>query len=138
MSANISGTNLLRDNIGMARPMRNGPPVMTRPPGPGLAPIVTTATGLGAGGGVGVGGNSDAGWGHLRVFVGLAPAASGTIVLLWPVTPPAATGGLFFTADWATIVQTGTNPYTLTWTAILPLVTNKRPLRLAYEWRLST
>ena len=135
MSAAIAGFHVLRDNVGMARPMREGPPLMTRPPTPGLAPQVVSISGFGTGSGAGIGGNADNAWGHVRIFVGLGPSGTGTIVLTWPVTPAA---GVTFLADWATLVVTGTNPYTVTWTAGAPLVSNSKAIILAYEWTTST
>jgi hypothetical protein len=135
MSASISGTNLQATR--MVRPMRQYPPATIRPPDLANIPLVVSATGLGSGGGAGVGGNADSAWGQLRVFVGLAPSASGTIVLQWPVAPPAAAGGIFCAADWASLVVTQGNPLTIAWTATQPLVQSFRPLLLAYEWNVS-
>lgn len=129
MSATTSGT--IADNLSMARPMWRGPPQFSRPPNPGAGPNVVSASGLGSGGGAGAaGGNSDSAFGHIRLFIGLAPSASGTVVLQWPVTPPVA---LSWTANWATLVVTGTNPYTVTWTALAALASNSRAA-LDYQW----
>jgi hypothetical protein len=117
--------------------MWQAPPLATRPPAPGAAPIVVSATGLGAGGGVGIGGNADSAWGHLRVFVGLGAASTGTIVLQWPVAPPASAAGVECACDWATLVLTGTNPLTITWTAVAPLIPNSKPIGLSYEWNVA-
>jgi hypothetical protein len=134
MSAVTAGHHIFRDNLNMARPMGQGPPAMTRPVNPGAMPLVVSATGLGSGGGVGGGANSDAAWGHFHVYVGLAPAASGIIVVQWPLTPSSAPG---FFADWASLIPTGANPYSIAWTALAPLVTNSKPLRLSYQWAIA-
>ena len=134
MSAAISGRHLFRDNVSMSRPMGQPPPFMTRPPNPGAAPLVVSASGLGGGGGAGIGANSDSAWGVILVTVGIAPGLSGTLVLQWPVTPLVP---LQFFADWASFVVTGTNPYSLAWTASAPLTTRSQPHRLAYQWSVA-
>jgi hypothetical protein len=91
---------------------------------------MTSATGLGSGGGAAIDGRSDASFGHIRVYVGLAPSATGAIV----VTFPALQANLQWSCDWATLVVTGSNPITLTWTAISPLVTSSVPLRIDWRW----
>lgn len=134
-SAAIAGAGLLGDR-GMRRPMRQGPPVMTRPPNPGAAPAVQTLAGLGLGSGAGLG-IGDSASGLVRCVVGLAPSASGTLVLLWPATPPAAAGGIFGAAEWAAIVVTGANPYTLAWTATRQLAAGEI-VTIAYQWGNAT
>jgi hypothetical protein len=135
VSAAISGTHLLRDNVSMARPMWQGPPAMTRPPNPGAAPQVGAVTGLGTGAGAGIGANSDSAWGTVRLFVGLAPAGAGSLTLTWPVTPPVAP---VFAADWAPngFTVTGANPYTVIW-AGTSLVSNSKAIHLAYQWSVA-
>jgi hypothetical protein len=117
--------------------MRSYPPATIRPPNQGNTPAVLAATGLGAGGGAGLSGNSDSAGGHVRLFVGLGPSASGTLSLQWPVAPPAAAGGIVCFADWATLAVAQGNPLVITWTAIAPLVPNSRPLRLDYQWTVA-
>lgn len=139
MSASIAGQNVRADNLNMARPMRNGPPAITRPiQPPGTQPLVASASGLGTGGGAGLSADSDGAWGHVKVFVGVGAANTGVIVVNFPVTPPAGASGLFWTANWATLVVTGTNPYTVTWTAPGALnPTGYNSLKLAYEWNVA-
>ncbi len=138
MSATIAGLHVLRDNWNQARPMWNAPPLDTRPPNPGLAPLVVSASGLGAGGGAGIGGNSDSAWGQVRIFVGLGAAGTGTLVLQWPVAPPGSAGGVLCACDWATLVVTPGNPLSIAWTALAPLLPNSRPLHIAYQWNNAT
>lgn len=137
MSASIAGQNVRAENWNVARPMWNAPPIATRPPAPGAAPVVVSATGLGAGGGAGISGSSDSAWGHVRVFVGLSPAGTGTITLQWPVTPPGSAGGIVCAADWATLAVTPGNPLAIAWTAAAPLIPNSKPLILSYQWAVA-
>jgi hypothetical protein len=140
MSAAMSGQNNYAD-ANMMRAMQTpwAPPVppLSKPIDlAGFAefapPLVTSATGLGAGGGVGVGNNSAADYGHLRVFVGLAPAGTGIINLAWGQFPAAPVA---FFCDWASLVVTGTVNSIVTWTAFAPpLVTSSRPLRIDWRW----
>lgn len=80
---------------------------LMRPPNPGPAPIIDNPTGFGIGGAVGIGRDSDAAFGHVHCRIGLAPAAAGTITLIWPQEPPAASAGVWLAADWATFTQAG-------------------------------
>ena len=135
MSASIAGNNHAPDP-NMVRAMQQAAPPLTKPPPTGtvalLPPVMTSATGLGAGGGAAIDGRSDASYGHIRVFVGLAPSASGVITIAWPQFP--AGGPLQFSCDWATLVVTGTVSSVITWTALNPLVTNSRPIRIDWRW----
>jgi hypothetical protein len=137
MSASISGQNVRADNWNFTRPMWNAAPLDSRPPAPGAAPIVVSATGLGAGGGAGISGSSDSAWGHVRVFVGLGAGGSGTITLQWPVAPPGSAAGILCAADWATLVVTQGNPLAIAWTATAPLIANSKPLILSYQWNVA-
>lgn len=131
MSAAMSGQNHAGDR-NMTRAMQTY--TLTKPPPTGTTqlqpPVMSSATGLGAGGGVAVDGRSDASYGHLRVFVGLAPSATGVIVVSWSTLPQPTQ----WTCDWATLVVAGTTPTTITWTALNPLVTSSRPLRIDWRW----
>lgn len=135
MSASIAGLHLTGDR-NMVRAMQRAAPPLTKPPPTGSValqpPVMTSATGLGLGGGAAIDGRSDASYGHIRVFVGLAPSASGIITIAWPQFP--AGSPLFWGCDWATLVVTGTVSSIITWTAVAPLVTSSRPLRIDWRW----
>lgn len=136
MSASIAGNHVLADNVSMARPMRQGPPAMTRPPNPGAAPVPVSVSGLGTGQAIGLrGGGDDSSQGEFILTVGAIPLGTGTIVVQWPVTPPGGTP--FFAADSFSFVVTGANPYTLTWTALTPPRPGSNP-RVQYQWLTST
>src|SRR4029077_2884955 len=57
------------------------------------------------GGGAGLGANADSAFGNVRLTVGAAPAAAGSLTLLWPTEPPAEANGIRFAADWAGTLQ---------------------------------
>ena len=130
----MSGQNHAGDR-NMIRAMQQAAPPLTKPVPTGATalqpPVMTSATGLGAGGGAAIDGRSDASYGHIRVFVGLAPATTGVITVTWPQAPAAP---LQWSCDWATLVVTGTTSSVITWTAVNPLVTNSRPLRIDWRW----
>ena len=83
----------------------SGVTATVRPPDQGNAPLVGDVTGLGIGGGAGIGANADSSFGNVRFNVGLAPSASGSLTLAWPVAPPPQAAGVAFAADWATVSQ---------------------------------
>jgi hypothetical protein len=130
-SAAIAGAGLFGDR-NFARPMRRPNPAMIDQPNPGAAPNVATLTGLGAGSGAGIG-IGDSASGLVRCIVGLAPAGTGTLVLSFPAALPAAAGGIFAAADWCSILVSGANPYTLTWTATRALTAGETVL-VQYQW----
>jgi len=70
------------------------------------------------------------------VLTGLAPAASGTLALRFPIAP---TAGQYWTAaDWASLSPAiAGNVLTLTWNATRTLNSNERVV-LAYQWMVST
>lgn len=83
----------------------SGVTATVRPPDQGNAPLVGDVTGLGIGGGAGIGANADSSFGNVRLTVGLAPSASGSLTLAWPLAPPPQAAGVAFAADWATVTQ---------------------------------
>lgn len=115
-----------------------------RQPGLGNAPNVVSLSGFGSPGLVGpgatisgTGNDADQTDGLVKIFVGLAPAGSGTIVLRFPIAPGAGTYVLF--ADWANALGNGTpagNNLTINWTANRTLIANE-VLMLAYQWAVS-
>jgi hypothetical protein len=135
MSATTTG--LLADNVSMMRPMRNAPPLYTRPPNPGLAPIVSSATSLGLGGGAGIGANSDSAWGIILVRLGIGATGGGLLGLTWPVAPPVPP---IVAADWAIgLAIAGSGPlWTISWLGLTQdAVPSSKPLRIAYQWRVA-
>lgn len=118
-----------------ARPLRGPPAAFVRQPYLGQAPAVASVTGFGTGSGAGLrnnGSDADQSQGLVAIKVGLAPAGTGTVVLVFPAAPPA----LFYAADWASLTSSGTTTQTITWTANRPLVTGET-LLLAYQWLVS-
>lgn len=131
----MSGAGLFGDQ-NMIRAMQSYPPPLSKPPptaSVALAPplMVGGASGLGLGGGAGIGSRSDASYGHIVVFIGLAPALTGGLGVNWPQFPLG--GPLFWACDWATLSVTGTVTSIITWTALAPLVPGSR-LRIDWRW----
>ena len=119
-------------------PLRQYPPGTVRAVDQKNPPVIVSATGLGNGGAfiINQGADADASQGLIACRIGLGFASTGTVVIQWPVAPPAAAGGFVFLCDWATLVPSGTNPITLTWTQLPSeiLVPGQRKL-IAYQWR---
>lgn len=111
----MQAAQALHPNIGVPQAT---PP---RLPDQGNIPRIVSATGLGTGGGAGFrhdGQDCDASHGRILVRVGPGASNSGSIVMNWASTPPAASGNLlvFVNPDFGTVVVTQGNPATIAWT----------------------
>jgi hypothetical protein len=108
-----------------------------RQPDLGGAPNVVSISGFGGGGAYirNNGAGADKSQGLVIVQCGLAPAATGTIVLNFGGAVTAA--NYWAAADWASIALAGGANLTLTWTASRMLNPLER-LVLAYQWAVST
>ena len=119
------------------RPLRGALGSDVRQPDLGSPPAVASASGFGTGSGAGIvhsGSQADQSQGLVAIKVGAGPATTGTVVLTFPLTPPA----MFVAADWATIAQgLVSKTLTLTWTGTRPLVPGET-LLVAYQWQVST
>jgi hypothetical protein len=99
-----------------------------------VPPAVSSATGFGTGGGAGIASQADGAIGDVPCVVGKSPSATGTVVLVFPSTPPT----LFWTADgWATLSVGNTGlTYTVTWTRTRTLVPGET-VNIHYEWNVA-
>jgi hypothetical protein len=120
------------------RPLRGPPAASVRQPDLGSPPIVVGVTGFGGSGGAFIRNNgsaADQSQGLVVIHCGINPAASGTIVLNFPIAPGAR---YWLGCDWAALGQSSAgNVLTITWTATRALLPNER-FHLAYQWAVST
>lgn len=81
------------------------------------------------------GSDADQSQGLIKLRVGLAPAASGTCPIYFPIAP---TGGQYrVLCDWATLTPTvSVNNLLIGWAATRPLVPGET-LTIAYQWAVS-
>ena len=128
----------VRGSVGL-RPLRGPAGSDVRQPDLGSPPSVSALTGMGAGAGAYVrnnGNGPDQSQGVAVIFTGLAPAASGTLGLRFPIAP--AVNQYWTAADWASLTQAiAGNVLTLTWTATRTLNSNERVI-VAYQWAVSS
>lgn len=118
-----------------ATPMRQA--AVVRPVDQGNPPRVATAVGFGAGGGAFIrnqGGDADAAQGLVVCRFGLGAAVSGTVTLQFPQATPAAAGGMFCAAAWASLVVTQGNPLTIAWTVAGNPIGPGEHHAIAYQW----
>jgi hypothetical protein len=107
----------------------------------GSPPNVVSVSGFGAGGLMGAfvandAGQADQAQGMVRIWVGAAPAGSGTIVLRFPIAPTA--GQYIALSDWATFTYgVAGNNLTINWTATRTLLPGEQ-LGVSYQWASST
>jgi hypothetical protein len=108
-----------------------------RQPDLGGAPAVQSIAGFGAGAGAYIrnqGSAADRSQGIVIIKVGLTPAASGSIVLLFPQALGVA---YWAAAEWASVTLTPAGAVlTINWTATRPLLPNET-IALAYQWAVS-
>jgi hypothetical protein len=121
------------------RPLRGPPQAFVRQPDLGFAPSVAQVLGFGAGAGAFIrnnGSDADQSQGLIVVRCGLNPAASGSVMLSFPIAPIA--GQYVGLADWATFGSPaiGGNIISFTWTGTRPLLSNEI-LLMAYQWAVS-
>jgi hypothetical protein len=107
----------------------------------GSPPNVVSVSGFGAGGLMGAfigndAGQADQAQGMVKIWVGAAPAGSGTIVLRFPIAPSA--GQYIALSDWATFTYgVAGNNLTINWTATRTLLPGEQ-LGVSYQWATST
>lgn len=123
---------------GFVRSLRSNPAGSVRQPDLGSPPRVASITGFGTSAGAFIrnhGSEADQSQGLVLIHCGTNLAASGTILLNFPIAP----GALYWlAADWATLGQSSAgNILTITWTGTRPIRPNER-LILAYQWLNST
>lgn len=120
------------------RPLRGRESAYVRQPDLKFPPAVMGATGFGSGGGAMIlnnGSDADQSQGMVAIRVGVAPAASGSIILNFELPPSAGQYVAF--ADWASLILTPAgNAIEIDWTATRALIPGELVL-LAYQWAVS-
>jgi hypothetical protein len=125
----------------MIRPARQCPPGTIRPPDltASLGPVnIGNIVGFGVGSGATITqrhGIADNARGTIAIRVGVGPLGVGTVNLQFFSPPPAAAGGLWLAASWATLNSVGTNPVVITCIATETLIPGT-VLLLTYEWQV--
>jgi hypothetical protein len=127
-------------NVAIGRSLRGAIGTDVRQPDLKQPPAVSAATGFGTGAGALIlnnGSDADQSQGLVAVKVGLTPAGTGTIALVFPGTIVA--NQYWIAADWCSQTSAVTTGHTLTitWTATRPLIPGE-VLRMAYQWAVST